>query len=419
MNKTPTPSRRAQNPVCLRLVKARDKQVPWCKSLVDDSQKSEVAFWKMWEHSTTHQSAHAQRWWISTGPVLAVLLQNADYHLVDQWEILLFYRIVLAPELGPYPDILGNFPHWKSFMTDDGMPIELSWDWGVGGNAPLVRLSIEPIGLQAGTLHDPLNRFATDRVVQNFGLISPSSDLRLFHHFSKELLAYEHKHEVNNMALSTAEHQSRSFVAFDFGKTGIMLKAYFIPKFSPQQASECTLGLISGAMAQVDQLEAVVFPAYDLLLEHVQASALTFPLEAEMLSIDCVKPTSARIKLYLRCQATSFESVSFHMTLGGRLKLTGLDKGIQELEKLWRMVLPSAPDSSTNEELPHKSHRTAGILYYYDFKSQQLAPNPRVYIPVRHYGDSDMAVAERLGAYLAARGQNAPVRRYMEALQTI
>ena len=44
-------------------------------------------------------------------------------------------------------------------MTDDGTPIEFSWDWvwRGGGQSSIVRFSIEPKEREAGSQTDPLN----------------------------------------------------------------------------------------------------------------------------------------------------------------------------------------------------------------------------------------------------------------------
>ena len=401
------------------LTQSRDKILSLCESSeVDGLRGSEDFLWKVMGEYLEHEEMDAQFWWTTTGPLLAILLQQAKYQIAAQCEILLFYFLILVPDLGPRPDCSGRFSQWKSFMTDEGMPIELSWEWGLGNDSPIVRLSIEPIGLDAGTPQNTLNEFATNHIVDNVQRMFPATDLRLFHHFSKELLTYNLGHGINDTALATADHHSRSFIAFDFGKTSTMLKAYFFPIFKAKETGQSTLSLISHAIGRLAKLEELRFPSYDFLSDYLQTSPEGSGLEVEMLSIDCVSPASSRMKLYVRSRSTSFESVRANMTLDGKLKQRDLDKGIVELEKLWRLVLVPARHANAEEELPHKAHRTAGILYYYDFGPGQLVPTPRLYIPVRHYAKNDAAIVEGLANYLKLRGQDETTSRYLKALQT-
>lgn len=373
--------------------------------------------WEVVRKRLRHQETNAQFWWSTTGPLLATLLREASYHISAQFEILLFYFLFIVPELGPRPDSFGRFAQWESFMTDENMPIELSWDWGLGGTSPTVRLSMEPSGLDAGTPEDPLNEHATHRIVDKFWRTFPSTDLSLYHHFSKELLTYNIENEINDAALTTAGHRSRSFVAFDFGQTGIMLKAYFFPVFKAREAGQSSIALISQAIAKLAKVEGLRFPGYDCLSDYIRTSPIGSGFQAEMLSIDCVSPVSSRMKLYLRSQSTSFDSVRANMTLDGKLKQQDLEKGILELEKLWKLVLFPVQTGHPNEELPHKAHRTAGLLYYYDIGPGRSYPTPRLYIPVRHYGRNDSVIVEGLVSYLKTRGQDGMGAQYLKVLR--
>lgn len=395
----------------------RDKIFSIESSKDDSSCDSGYCLWDMMYKHLEHEESNAQFWWTATGSLLAILLHQAKYQIMAQCEILQFYFSILIPELGPSPDSSGRFPQWKSFMTDENMPIELSWEWGLGDSPPTVRLSIEPIGLDVGTPQNSLNEFVTNQLVENIKRIFPGIDLRLFHHFSKELLTYNLEDQNNDTTLGTASHQTRSFLAFDFGKTGTMLKAYFFPVFKATETGQSTLALISQGLASLEKLEGIEFPGYDFLSDHIRTSPEGSRLEVEMFAIDCISPASSRMKVYLRSQSTSFESVRANMTLDGRLKHQGLDKGVVELEKLWKLVLLPAQNIKADEELPRKAHRTAGILYYYDIKPNELVPTPRIYIPVRHYGQNDTAISEGLVCYLKTRGQDEISDRYLRALR--
>ena len=378
-------------------------------------QGSADSLWKVIFKSLVHEEENAQFWWNTTGRLFAILLHQAKYQATTQCDILLFYFSFLVPGLGCRPDFSGKFNQWKSFMTDSNTPLELSWEWDPEDKSPTVRLSMEPIGLDAGTPQNALNEFATNHLVGNIQRNFMNIDLLLFHYFSKELLTYNSGHP-DTASTTAAGHRSRSFIAFDFGKTSIMLKAYFFPAFKARESRMSALALISQAIAGLTKF-GLYFPGFEFLTDYIRMTTEGSRLKTEIFAIDCVKPASSRLKVYLRSQSTSFTSVHTNMTLGGKLRQSNLDKGIAELEKLWKYVLLPARNASADEELPHKAHRTAGILYYYEIKPDQLMPTPRVYIPVRHYGQDDTTIARGLVQYLKTRGQDEISDRYLKALQ--
>ena len=396
--------------LCDRIVALHESNEP------NTLQGSADSLWNVMFKTMKHEEENAQFWWTTTGRLLAILLHQAKYPVTTQCNILLFYFSFLVPELGCRPDFLGRFIHWKSFMADSNMPLELSWEWDPEDKSPTVRLSIEPIGLDAGTPTNALNEFATTHLIENIQRNFMSADLRLFYYFSKELLSYNLGHP-DTASTAAADHRSRSFLAFDFGRTSIMLKAYFLPAFKARESQVSTLALISQAIAGLAKL-GLHFPGFEFLTDYIRMSKEGSRLETEMFAIDCVTPASARMKVYLRSQSTSFTSILSNVTLGGKLRQYNLDTGIAELEKLWKCVLLPARNASADEELPHKAHRTAGILYYYEIKPDQLMPTPRVYIPVRHYGQNDTAISKGLVQYFKTRGQDETSDRYLKAIQT-
>ena len=72
-------------------------------------------------------------------------------------------------------------------MTDNFTPVEFSWNWGIKDGPVVIRYSIEPIGLLAGTSADPINDGTADRVVRQFQSLLPTADLQWYDHFSRAL----------------------------------------------------------------------------------------------------------------------------------------------------------------------------------------------------------------------------------------
>ena len=379
------------------------------------SQRTEPKLWKMINNYFPKAGADFQFWWRTTGIPFAILLQKSGYSLDAQCQHLLFYYRCVVTELGAGPNAQGLPIQWSSFMTDNFGPIELSWEWGCGGTTPTVRFSIEPIGPQAGTPADPINQYATHRLVRQYQPLLTNCDLSLFNHFSKELLSYNY----SSGELDAQGHKSRTFVAFELGKDGIMLKAYFIPTFRAAELKQSTWKTVVQSIEDLPNYSPSSYSGLTTIQKYLSTSRQGPGIAAELFAVDCVEATQSRLKIYVRSRETSFDSVRDVMTLGGALNDSKTARGIKELESLWRRVLAIPQDFPTSEELPQRDHRTAGILYYFDVKQGNPTPGVKVYIPVRHYGSNDMAVAEGLAQYLEKRGQGQFARRYLEALKSM
>ena len=373
--------------------------------------------WVTINYQLKHDDYNTRRWWQTTGLALASLLQKAGYSRQSQLQHLLFYYSQVAPILGAAPDIRDKADGWKSFMTDSFTPIEVSWDWGCGVQSPTIRYSFEPIGRHAGAGKDPLNRNAALSFIHQFKEKFSETNLLWYEHFSKELAIYKSASEKRHNDETLEEHQSRIFFAFDLAEGNMMLKAYFFPLFKAALTGKSNLAVIADAIASLPGHPS--FPAFVVLQDYLTTTEAGSMLEVEILSIDCGEPAKSRLKVYVRSRATSFRSVRVTMTLGGLLDEPGHERGFQELLHLWKLVLGKKKDFYESDDLPHVSHRTAGILYYFDFRAGQGLPEAKVYLPVRHYGQNDLGIALGLKTYLESRDQGILAFQYVEALRSI
>ncbi|MCJ1313550.1 hypothetical protein MMC25_007229 [Agyrium rufum] len=350
------------------------------------------------------QDEDADFWWRTTGYSLAVLLQKAGYGMNVQYTNLIFYFNYVATSMGRRPDYKGRTASWKSFMTDDATPIELSWSWGHKNADPVVRYSIEPISYFAGAASDPFNQHATMNLIDRMRHLLPDIDLAWYNHFSSSLLEFDHSSTKNSGQSVSKDHASHTFVAFDLEDNAVRFKAYFLPTPTARGSTKTNFALITEA---IRKLPTYTFPSYDLLLSYMASSSQTFG--AEILGLDCIAPQKSRLKLYLRSRSTSFASVRDTMTLGGRCDTDSIRQGLVELKKLWRLVLDLDEDFSEEEELSHSrtNHRTGGILYYAEMKPGQAIPTIKVYIPVRHYSTDDACIANGVTTYLRSRDSSA------------
>jgi DMATS type aromatic prenyltransferase len=357
-------------------------------------------------------------WWETTAPILGRMMELAGYSEDAQQKHLLFYYIYVLPSLDRRPSPEGYPTGWNSFMTDDYSPLEVSWDWGKVDEKPSVRFSIEPIGRYAGTPADPLNQKMVFQLVDGLRpAFHHTLDLTIFDLLSEALTTSREKLDAKRVSV---EGCSQYFVAFDLDVGHPRLKAYFMPGLKAAEADMPVPGLVSKAMESCDvhlgHLFKQAFNRFSSDLADFSAN-LSKPPQIEIVGIDCVVPAKSRVKFYVRDWQTSFDSVCQMHSLGAKGPLgSGY---IASLRELWSLVLGLPEDFSTTKELPSVPHRTSGILYYFEIKPNSDVIVPKVYIPVRHYGINDLAIAQGMATYFERRGQTVPVRTYVEELSNI
>lgn len=370
------------------------------------------AFRKVDTESCPNLTYDALHWWRSVGYVLAILLDKASYSTQAQCRLLKFIRAI-TPSLGP-ARVPGRL-RWKSFMTDDHSPIELSWDWRTGDDQhPKIRFSLEPVGILAGTHIDPDNEYETYALQATIFKFIPNTDMEWLRHFQKQF-------NVENSRGWIEGHPSKEFYAFDLSEDGIVGKAYFFPGFKARSIEQSNFDVVLGAIHTAPGSSPEKLEALNMFREYVYNPSSPL-LEMDMLAIDLVDPTESRFKIYFRVRDTSFACVKETMTLGNRIQKPGLERGIEVLRQLYHTLLRGGEDEvGDRAQLPPNDHRTAGILYNVEFKYGSKSPKVKAYLPVRHYARSEEAIMTALNAHLhnAHSFAKNSIANYSDALETI
>ncbi|KAI3337283.1 aromatic prenyltransferase [Xylariaceae sp. AK1471] len=299
-------------------------------------------------------------------------------------------------------------------MTDDGTPLEISWDWGTKHDPPTIRYSIEPIGLYAGTSLDPGNLIAgpafQDRLLRSLENIR----LEWFQHF-KEIFDI-HSGEEASFVQDVEDHNSSIFYAFDLSSTEVTAKVYFFLKMRARANGQSNLEVLSQAIQAAPYSTKDNLKAWDMFCDF-SSSLDSKALEYEMLAIDLIDPLESRLKIYFRCRETTFNSVINIMTVGGRIKNHKLYKGLEDLRRLWNALFDI--DIPPEQSLRKVGHRTAGILYNIEFRLGETYPIAKVYLPVRHYSHSDEAIIRGLNLYFQYHQRGRYMPEYVKAMRAL
>jgi DMATS type aromatic prenyltransferase len=360
-------------------------------------------------HTSSKYHVDAESWWNIISPPMLSLMQSAGYSQEEQDKHAQFVKLQLVSFLGPSPEACST-PRFDSFCNDDFSPVELSWNFHAGKST--VRIGLEPIGRLAGTSVDPFNALETARLMSRLLTSQKPVDGTLWRHFSEDLAVGPDEASSVVARMKPSEHMTVNTISFDLSGEPIP-KVYFYPI-----AKALSLGVHAGELVSdsIERLEINVTPALNVISAFVHDSKAEYGniLRMECLSFDAVDPHQSRIKVYLRTPQTSLRRVQEIYTLGGRLKGPEIDACLVNLRCFWSDVLGV---DDQDEELTLSTHRTAGIIFNFELRHDDPLPKPKVYIPTRHYGGTDLAIAQGLSRFFHGLGWHQRADSYVDDVQ--
>jgi tryptophan 7-dimethylallyltransferase len=360
-------------------------------------------------HAGSEYHVDSESWWNIISPILLSLMQSAGYSREDQAKHAQFVKKQLVPCLGPSPDYC-SVPRFDSFCNDDFSPVELSWNFHAGQST--IRVGLEPIGRWAGTSVDPFNTLETAKLMSRLLASEKLVDGTLWRHFSENLAVDPDEASSVVAGMGPNEHMTVNTISFDLNGESVP-KVYFYPI-----AKALSLGVHAGELVadSIERLEINVTPALDVIQAFVHDSKMEHGniLRMECLSFDAVDPYRSRLKAYLRTPQTSLRRVQEIYTLGGRLSGLEIDACLAHLRAFWSDVLGLG---DYDEELILSAHRTAGIIFNFELRHDDPLPKPKVYIPTRHYGGTDLAIAQGLSHFFHGLGWHQLADSYVNDVQ--
>ncbi|KAI3321860.1 tryptophan dimethylallyltransferase-domain-containing protein [Xylariaceae sp. AK1471] len=373
---------------------------------------TELSVWQQKNPTFSYtENIHHRLWCQHVGKALGTLLFNAGYSSDVQYRSLEFFTQLVAPNLGAFPAVTGDYTQsWHSFMTDDGCPVELSWDWGTSDFQPTIRYSMEPIGLHAGTSSDPDNLLTGPAFQDQLIQLLPDMRLEWFNHFGN---FFNDRGDGDGESLGIKDHNSSIFYAFDLSEGETTAKVYFFLKYRAMSRKQSNLEVLSEAINSAPHSTEGNLHAFSKFSQFL-GDASSVGLENEMVAIDLIDPLESRFKIYFRSRETTFDSVINIMTLGGRTQSPKLQQGLEDLHCLWNALFGVYP--SRSHPLKEVSHRTAGILYNVEFRLGDEFPVAKIYLPVRHYSQNDGAVIRALDKYFQSHQRGSYMTAYTSAM---
>lgn len=136
------------------------------------------------------------------------------------------------------------------------------------------------------------------------------------------------------------------------------------------------------------------------MLESYLDSKPGFKDDIRGLSVDCIAPGQARLKVYMRYHGDSFDELWDYYTLGGRIPSHGFDADKDVFRDLMEMT--SGPGGlKMDTEHPHKTKPTA---IYFSLSPTKPFPIPKVYYYPAISARNDLEIAQGLDRWFAKYG---------------
>ncbi|KAL4865526.1 aromatic prenyltransferase [Aspergillus spectabilis] len=349
-------------------------------------------------------------WSTTTATVLSRLLDQANYDARSKSFYMSFYSQFVLPAFGPRPQS-NNTPFWRSFVTDDFSPIEYSWNF-TAKQESTIRFAIEPISVLAGTAEDPFNQIAPAEFLELTKSLGSDVDLSWYNTLADALYMKRDASASAQQQFSPRETASQAFVGFDLNRQGKLApKVYMMPNVKAAWSGTSPLELVTAALQRIEVQGTNILIAWKVVQSYIRSQPAGSIPAVEIISFDCVGPQSpsARIKVYVRSPNMSLAVAKDMFTLGGRVVAEDTPRALDLLEELWRLLLniplltPEDAEVSPRNE-SHANHRTGGVIFNYELTPGFPIPEPKLYIPVRHYANSDLAIAEGLAAFFRRHG---------------
>ncbi|KAF8519642.1 aromatic prenyltransferase [Hysterangium stoloniferum] len=363
----------------------------------------------------TPQDRDSQFWWTTTGKIFSQMMQRAFYPVHQQYRYLSFFYMVILPELGPAPAF--DMP-FRSYMTDDHSPMELSWQFDKDGGA-VARFAIDPVRRQSeGDARGPMGLFQD---MASLKVLAPGVDLDWCHTCADMLTLQNTPPAAQENG--TPEYPSQYFVGFDFSSAGIVLKAYFLPETRSTLTSVSKTTLVTDCLTVLSTPSSACPSPQDLLTPWKKVASFFDSLPADLtpniniVAVDCVPSKQNRVKIYARTPRTSLSNLRRFLTLGRDLHTTSAatQRAYEQIKLMWYLLFPALADPKFDDvEAPvsDPGHLTGGLLWYYELRGGHPEPFPKVYLPVRHLCRDDEQVVQAVETFYRTVGNVSAADRY-------
>ena len=365
------------------------------QSTVSNGSTSEVQQiaqpWQALSQSLIFQSPDQKLWWDRLGPVAGISMSRTGYSIAAQYKNLLLLYSTLIPSLGPFTAPNQNSRTWVDCMANADGPLDVSVNYQQNSKCTF-RMTIEPVGVDAGTPNDPVNELAAKQLLKNLDRAQPGLDLTWFKHFEQLMVknsdARQHWDSVGPIGC-----RSQHVVGVDLHDGSFTTKVYVSTLLNSAVTGQNFIGVMFGSLRMLSEkmklrLQLGVVEEYLKCKDGVLG-------EKTYVSFDCKSPTESRIKIYSAMWVDSLEEARDLWTLGGRLTGPLIEEGFAVVEQAWNLLLP--------RRLPNgeQSSRIT-VNFNWELSPEDGSVAPKLYFLVdedfdEHVSSAVLSLFQRLG----------------------
>ncbi|TLD03584.1 uncharacterized protein PgNI_11657 [Pyricularia grisea] len=368
----------------------------------------------------------ADLWWMVCKPALAGLLDHAGtYTAQEKEQQLAFFKKHVAPWLGSQP--LSD-ESCAVNPIDAISPLEASLNLRSTGK-PIVRYQFEPLrATREG--HDVLeNRFGLDSVKKLLLEIEPEIqhvDLGWAEQFCQALFPSSMEEMKRVLERSRTElpapldHALTFNMALDLKGGGRHLKVYMFPMAKnlatgrERDARDAGLDAVRGLKPYGDRLT----PAVDFLDDYWDRCPDKLTLD--MIGLDCIDPSNARIKIYAHLsERNSWQVVRDIVTFGGKATDPERLQSLDILHSIWDLLRNEHDGGRDDFDKPlrHPSSFLGSVMFSFEIIPGRHVPEVKVYLPMWQYAPSDGHIAKNLVMVFNKLGWNQAAKDYTSSLR--
>ncbi|RDW59971.1 aromatic prenyltransferase [Coleophoma cylindrospora] len=356
-------------------------------------------------------------WWKHLAPVLGRFMIKAHYNADQQNFYLRWFHSLILPALGPRPQA-GKERTWRAQLTPNASPFQPSWN--LQNSKSTVRFTTEPIGATAGTREDAFNQVAAFELMRKLKLAFPKMEDSWFYHCAKQLYVTK---DVVDMILAVKgvpkAKPPTCFLAFDLVGQEVETKAYFFPHMRAYLMGVTQGELVINTVKGLNGSSIDFNPSLAIFEEYLASGGPVNLKNVEMLAIDCIDPTKARVKIYVHSFNNSYNKIKNIYTMGGLLKDKATTDSLEPLKDLWRLLFDMPETGFEDTEVPNIMHPRSCFVFGFEFKSGEPLPVTKIYFPTWHYARTDEQISNALSGFFAKQQWNQMADSYVKDVQEI
>lgn len=359
-------------------------------------------------------------WWKTSGRDLGRMLQEAQYPEDAQRQFLHFFKETICPRLGdpPAADSVRSGVGW------DGNPFEYSFD------TQAVRFVVDLSPLRPADETNPLGIENFETVLSALAERTPGFD-DTWYRSLRGWFVHAHQPTVEQKKLvAQVGYQMPMILGFDISRRlplpdaiPVMAKVYFPPCFTAATEGITRWKAVRRGVLQLPDIQSHpnILRSLDLIQAYLDTKSKEYENGPRYLATDFVTTEKARLKIYMRHPAESFEDIWDYYTLGGRIP--GQDEDKDHFRELMAFTSYNPDIDKAQNDDQHQPHYTAVQrkmkAIYFSLSTDNPMPAPKICFYPAKFAANDEVIRQGVDEWLQKYGWNQGGKSMTDRVQDV